>query len=241
MMCMVGKYGRQIILLFAEDLEPRKLLNSPCEFTANFLLFFKDNDAVKILIVGINMKDQRSGKIVIVSHCILNVHCLEDNLAIYPGLEEEVVKLLIKKGVGIHQIPCPEMELSGIFRKALPKESYEHKKIRDGYHRLAEKIINTIIGYIKKEYEIVAVLGAEGSPTCGIEHVGKWKDHVKEKKEFPRDIEFVSGMGVFMEEFKSSLNNKNIHPKWLGIPGKSLRSIKSETFNLTLNELHNLL
>ena len=187
------------------------------------------------------MKDKRSGKIVVVSHCLLNVHCLEDNLAIYPGLEEEVIRLLIKKGVGIYQIPCPEIELSGIFRKALPKESYEHQKIRDVYHQLAEENTNTLIWYLKKGYEIVAVLGAEGSPTCGIEYVGKWKDNVKWKKEFPRDIEFVSGMGVFIEEFKSSLKKKNIHPKWLGIPGKSIRSIKPETFNLTLNELDNLL
>ena len=70
-----------------------------------------------------DLSDKRSGKIVIVSHCILNVHSLEDDLSIYPGLEEEVIELLIKKGTGIFQIPCPEMELSGIFRKALPKES----------------------------------------------------------------------------------------------------------------------
>jgi len=40
------------------------------------------------------MTDKRSGKIVVVSHCMLNVHSLEDNLAIYPGLEQEVVGFL---------------------------------------------------------------------------------------------------------------------------------------------------
>jgi len=187
------------------------------------------------------MNDKRSGKIVVVSHCLLNVHSLEDNLAIYPGLEEEVVELLIKKGVGIYQIPCPEIELSGIFRKALPKEAYEHQKIRDVYRQLAEKMTRTLIWYVKKGYEIVAVLGAEGSPTCGVGYVGKWKDNVKGKKEFPRDVEFVPGMGVFIEEFKSSLNKKNIHPEWVGIPGKSIRSIKPEAFNSTLVELDDVL
>ena len=65
--------------------------------------------------------DKRSQRIIVVCHCILNVHSLEDDLAIYPGLEEEVIELLIQKGVGLYQIPCPEIELSGIFRKALPK------------------------------------------------------------------------------------------------------------------------
>ena len=40
------------------------------------------------------MTDKRSGKILVVSHCIFNVHSLEDNLAVYPGLEQKVVELL---------------------------------------------------------------------------------------------------------------------------------------------------
>jgi len=187
------------------------------------------------------MKDHRSGKIVVVAHCILNVHSLEDNLAIYPGLEEEVMELLTKKGVGLYQIPCPEVELSGIFRKALPKESYEHPKIRRIYHQLADKIADNLKWYAKKDYKIKAVVGAEGSPSCGIELVGKWKEKTKRKREFPRDIEFIPGRGVFMEEFKSSLAKINVHPEWIGIPGKSIRTLKPEAFDEILKKLDNLL
>ncbi|MFC1557146.1 hypothetical protein ACFL6I_11890 [candidate division KSB1 bacterium] len=187
------------------------------------------------------MSDRRSGKIVIVSHCILNVHCLEDNLAFYPGLEEEVVRLLMDKGVGIYQIPCPEIELSSIFRKPLPKGSYEHDKIRKVYRGLSDNITKTLIAYVKKGYEIVAVIGAEGSPACGVDRVGKWKDSVQGRKEFPRDIEFVSGSGVFIEEFRASLSDKNIHPEWIGIPGKSIRSIEPGALSKTLAELESLL
>lgn len=187
------------------------------------------------------MQDKRSGQIVVVSHCILNVHSLEDNLAIYPGLEQEVIELLIRKGVGIYQIPCPEIELSGIFRKALPKEPYEHPKIRNVYRKLADNIAQNLRLYTKKGYKIPAVLGAEGSPTCGIDFIGRWKKNIKGKKEFPRDIEFVPGRGVFMEEFKTSLDKINIHPQWIGIPGKSLRSIKPESFEETLKKLDQLI
>ncbi len=187
------------------------------------------------------MQDKRSGKIVVVSHCILNVHSLEDNLATYPGLEEEVVELLIKKGAGIYQIPCPEIEISGIFRKALPKESYEHPKIRNAYRKLADTIVHTLSMYTKKDYKIAAVIGAEGSPTCGIDFVGRWKENINGKKEFPGDIEFVSGRGVFMEEFKTSLDRINVYPKWIGIPGKSIRSLKPGAFEDTLNKLNTLI
>lgn len=187
------------------------------------------------------VSDKRSLRIVVVSHCILNVHSLEDNLSLYPGLEEEVIELLIKKGVSLYQIPCPEIELSGIFRKALPKESYDHPKIRKVYRQLADRISSNLNWYLKKGCRIEAVLGAEGSPTCGVELVGKWKEEVKGKREFPRDIEFVSGTGVFIEEFKSSLTKINVFPEWIGIPGKSIRSLKPETFDQTLKRLDKLL
>lgn len=181
--------------------------------------------------------DKRSGRIVVVSHCLLNVHSLEDNLAIYPGLEEEVIQLLIKKGVGLYQIPCPEVKLAGIFRKALPKESYDHPKIRQVYKKLAEEITVTLSWYKKKDYHISAVLGAEGSPTCGIQRVGRWKKNIEGKKEFPKDIEFVKGTGVFMEEFKKVLSQNRIKPIWLGTPGKSLRSRRPEVFTEFLQTL----
>jgi predicted secreted protein len=194
-----------------------------------------------IKLIGVKMKDIRSEKIVVVAHCILNVHSLEDNLAIYPGLEEEVIKLLMEKGVSLDQLPCPEIELSGIFRKALPKESYEHPRIRKIYSQLADKTADNLKWYVKKNYKITAVIGAEASPSCGIELVGKWKEKTKGKREFPRDIEFIPGMGVFMEEFKSSLAKINVHPEWIGIPGKSIRTLKPESFEETLNKLAKLL
>jgi hypothetical protein len=40
--------------------------------------------------------DRRSGKIILVSHRILNMHSREDDLATYPGLDEGVVSLLVQ-------------------------------------------------------------------------------------------------------------------------------------------------
>jgi predicted secreted protein len=186
-------------------------------------------------------RDKRSGKIVVVSHCILNVHSLEDDLAIYPGMEEEVVDLLLKKGVGIYQIPCPEIELSSIFRKALPKDAYDHPKIREVYRTLSENLSQNLTEYVKKGYQITAVLGAEGSPTCGIDRVGRWKKDASGQKVFPKDVEFVGGRGVFMEEFMKALNKHSIEPEWIGIPGKSIRSLDPEAFDSTLEKIESIL
>ncbi|MFQ5892379.1 MAG: CD3072 family TudS-related putative desulfidase [Candidatus Methanofastidiosia archaeon] len=183
---------------------------------------------------------KRSGRIVVVSHCILNVHSLEDNLSEYQGVEEDVLKLLISKGVGIFQIPCPEMDLQGIFRKALPKDAYENPKIRAHYKKMAKNIVRHLVWFKKRGYDIVAVLGAEGSPTCGISKVGRWKNE-RGKREFPRDIEFVEGMGVFMEEFEKELKEVGIKPLWIGIPGKSLKSQNHKIFEKALSKIRELL
>jgi len=177
-----------------------------------------------------------------VSHCILNVHSLEDNLAIYPGLEEEVVHLLIKSGVGIFQIPCPEIDLFGISRKPLPKDAYQSAKIRAHYWSMASNVVKQLNEFTKKGHSIVAVIGAEGSPTCGIDRVGKWQEHgPKSERQFPRDVIFIEGRGVFMEELEKELEMHGIYPKWIGIPGKSLKAIDPSAFQKTLQKIESLL
>jgi len=182
------------------------------------------------------MRDGRSGRLVLVSHCILNVNALEDGLAIYPGCEEDVIKILIEKGVGIIQIPCPEISIMSIDRLPMPKDAYENTKIRGRYRDLALKVFDYLRKFIDKGYELVAVIGAEGSPTCGISKVGKWKDPIR-KGRFPDDVVFVEGMGIFMEELKKLLDSQGIKPLWIGIPGKSIRSIDSDAFKNTIDKL----
>lgn len=186
------------------------------------------------------VRDKRSGKIVIVSHCILNVHSLEDGLAIYPGLEEEIIKILIEKGVGIFQIPCPEMMIMGINRLPMPKDPYEHPRLRSKFRELAMGIVRQLKMFRERGYEITAVVGAEGSPTCGISKVGRWRDPNRRGR-FPDDVVFVDGMGVFIEELKKLLEDEGIYPEWIGIPGKSIRSIDPASFNRAINKLKEIL
>lgn len=44
------------------------------------------------------------------------------------------------------------------------------------------------------------------------------------------NIVFVEGMGVFMEEFKRILECNDIHPVWILILGKSIRSTDPGAF-----------
>lgn len=174
--------------------------------------------------------DPRSGKIVVLSHCLLNVHSLEDGLAEYRGCEEELISALVEEGVGIFQMPCPEMAISHISRLPLPKDSYDNPKIRERYREIAESVASTLLQFVSKGYKIVAVVGAEASPTCGTSVVGRWKDPERRGR-FPEDVEFVEGMGVYMDELKKELERKDIETNWIGMPGKTLRSLDPERYD----------
>ena len=51
---------------------------------------------------------ERSKRIVFVSHCILNQNTVVEPLARSRGAYGDIVRLLVDKGIGIHQMPCPE-------------------------------------------------------------------------------------------------------------------------------------
>lgn len=172
---------------------------------------------------------------------MLNVHSLEDNLAEYPGLEEDIVKKALDKGVGFVQLRCPETRLHGIERLPMPKDSYDRPNIRENYKNQAEGEVAQLKEFVRNGAEIVAIIGAEASPSCGIHYVAKWKTGTpKEERKWPDTVDFVPGRGVFMEELEKLLNEAGIKPAWIGVPGVSMKKAFPEMFEETLAQIEKL-
>jgi predicted secreted protein len=151
---------------------------------------------------------------------MLNVHSLEKNLAEYPELEEDIVKKALDQGVGFVQLKCPETRLHGIERLPMPKDSYDKPKIRESYRKQAQEEMLPLKEFVKNGAEIVAIIGAKASPSCGIHYVAKWKPSVEPKdRKWPDTVDFVEGRGVYMEELEKQLDEAGIKPKWIGVPG----------------------
>ena len=191
--------------------------------------------------VGVWMPDSRSNRLVVLCHCMLNVHSLEDGLAEYPGLEEEVVRPLLEKGFGIVQLRCPETRLHGIERLPMPKDTYDRPEIRASYRAQAEEEVLQLREFVRKGAEVVAVVGAEASPSCGVSVVGRWRAGSDPgTRRFPEDVDFVEGRGVYMEELEKLLEEAGFHPVWLGVPGRSLKRVFPGMFAETLREIARL-
>jgi predicted secreted protein len=113
-------------------------------------------------------QDVRSRKVIVLAHCILNQNSRVTGLACYPAVVEEIVNLLIKHDVGILQMPCPEVTYAGLKRKIQTREQYGIPKFKCLCRQTARSAAKLIQKYHRDGVTVLAVLGIEGSPSCGI-------------------------------------------------------------------------
>ncbi|MEI6055790.1 MAG: CD3072 family TudS-related putative desulfidase [Lentisphaerota bacterium] len=161
--------------------------------------------------------DKRSKKVVLVAHCILNQNAKLDNVANYPGTIKEASEVLLNADIGIIQMPCPELLYLGLDRDVAygKTHSIESERTRIAERMLEEqaqslcrKIIEDIIfqitEYQKFCFDIVGLVGFNGSPTCGVEKT--WSEGREHK-----------GSGIFIKMLKEELAKRNIDLQMLGI------------------------
>ncbi len=61
--------------------------------------------------------DNRSRKLVITSHCLLNQNSISDGTADLPSQFSGIIQLLMAQKIGIIQLPCPELLCLGLDRQ----------------------------------------------------------------------------------------------------------------------------
>jgi len=126
--------------------------------------------------------DYRSKRVLLVAHCVLNQNAKIDRCAYYPGVITEAVEALIASGVGLIQMPCPELLCLGLDRQVEPDaattiESEDTRVARrmtaeenqTVCRSLAQSLVFQVEQYQRNGFEVVGLLGINGSPTCGVE------------------------------------------------------------------------
>jgi predicted secreted protein len=173
--------------------------------------------------------DKRSKKVVLLAHCVLNQNAKLDRCAHYPGAIKEVADLLADRGIGIIQMPCPELLYLGLDRQADRSSNAtvaaEDTRIagrmaEPAAQTLCREIANNLayqIGeYHKHGFEIVGVVGINGSPTCGVETT--WRDDQDQE-----------GSGVLIQALIRELDRKGLSLPMRGIkayePQNALRAV----------------
>lgn len=109
---------------------------------------------------------QRSKRILLVSHCILNQNTVIDGEARALGAIPSALDWMKEEGVGVVQLPCPEFTLLGLDRPSMTYEQYDHSKYRDHCRKILIPTMEQLEEYKRCGYEITGVLGIQSSPSC---------------------------------------------------------------------------
>lgn len=150
-------------------------------------------------------RDGRSQKVAFLARCLLNQNAISDGTAVSPAGFPEMVSYLLEHGVGIVQLPCPELLCLGLDRGdpqgAERPVVVENTRIRramaqaEPSRRLAQLVEDTmtqLLEYRRYGFQVVGILGANRSPCCGVDTTSQ-------------DDQEVPGMGVFLEALSRRL------------------------------------
>jgi uncharacterized protein YbbK (DUF523 family) len=131
------------------------------------------------------LKDDRSKRVIFVSHCLLNENTRYLGGAFRRGCLDELVDSFQQEGLGISQMRCPEQRAWGgvLKRYLLPIYGsrgtllYRLRHLllplflrytRWRYRRLAKEVVRDIEDYVRSGFEVVGIVGVGGSPSCGV-------------------------------------------------------------------------
>jgi predicted secreted protein len=110
---------------------------------------------------------ERSRRIVLMSHCLLNVNSRVEGIARYPSIHPLICELA-EHDYGVIQLPCPEVVYEGLGRQPQEIEDYDTPEYRELCRNAALRVAEEVAEYIANDYEIAAVIGVEGSPSCAV-------------------------------------------------------------------------
>lgn len=160
----------------------------------------------------------RSRKILIVCHCLLNANAKIPPLASVQGVFTDMILPSINEGCGLFQLPCPETSYLGMYRWGMTREQYDTPAFRSHCRKILETPIDQLVSFKQADYEFTGLIGMDHSPNCGVNHTCEGyrggeiiSCHVVQKQ--IDSLHSVQGKGIFMEELLTLLQQKGIYPE----------------------------
>lgn len=144
----------------------------------------------------------RSRKVIFLAHCILNQNARITVCANFPAMFETLVDWLKANNIGIIQMPCPELRVLGLGRLTV-RDGLETPEGHAHLHSMIDDLIYTIKEYQFQEFQVIGILGKNGSPACGVT-----RTYLDERQQ--------DGQGVFIRLLKERLTAEALDIEILG-------------------------
>lgn len=94
----------------------------------------------------------------------------------------------------------------GLDRKPASKSTYDNPEFRKICQEMADQVVKLVKEYEQNGIEVIAYLGVEGSPSCGVE----WTHFKADEPE--------KGNGVFTEALCEATANAGVKVEVIGLP-----------------------
>jgi uncharacterized protein YbbK (DUF523 family) len=142
-------------------------------------------DRIRLSTLPEGVRDARAGRVVFLSHCLLNQNVRYLGGAFRAAAVDEVIESFRRDGVGICQLRCPEeVAWGGVLKRLMlamvgtrgtiryslrrPLLALFGWYTRIAYDRLAAAAGRQIADYVRSGFEVVGVVGVADSPSCGV-------------------------------------------------------------------------
>lgn len=190
------------------------------------------------------LRDSRSKKVIFVSHCILNENTRYLGGAFTQGVLTGLVTHIAKTGYGIVQMQCPEQAAwGGVLKRYIWFSLYSEVRFiqwfkrlcfpifvsytRYTYRKLARRVAREMADYQASGYEVVGVVGIDGSPSCGVnttldikssyDYFSKTSRNDLHRETFNKNLYaecLRKGRGIFTLALKKACEKKGINLKF---------------------------
>lgn len=147
---------------------------------------------------------ERSKKVVFVSHCILNQNARALGRERSPGTVKELLELFSESDIGIVQIPCPQVEYNGGISRRANSNTCKERAYKSFCKKLSSSILQQVEKYLKKDYDVLGILGVELSATCAVHQI-------------ENGTRKAPGKGILIEQLEESMRKKNFQVPMIGI------------------------
>jgi len=194
--------------------------------------------------------DNRGKRIVYVGNCLLNQNARAPGVAVRQGVFPELIRILFDNGLSIEQLPCLEcIGVGGVSRKTVYKTFRPLLATAAGHGRYAllrpvvnawwrilfarrckkaaVKIVDRMQDYIEQGYQIVGIVSANDSPTCGVTKSMDVAEYVRrtvvlKRLELPLAKQIlletlIDGVGVFTDSILRELERRKLNVRIVGL------------------------
>lgn len=195
----------------------------------------------KMKLLKEKLKDERSGRVIFISHCLLNMNARYFGGAFRRSCVSEVIEEALRRDIAVIQMQCPEQLAWGGIGKPLMWLAFDTKrtplyllrgivlplflwytKLR--YRHYAGTLVKEIKDYLKSGYQVLGMIGIDGSPTCGVyKHIdircafrlySRTRTNDLKRDDFNKCLYsdcLREGRGLFISSVKVKLEKRGIH------------------------------